>query len=78
MQRKHAEARKLWLKYCGYIPKGFIIHHKDGDPSNNNILNLACVTTKHHGKLHKELGTFKHGPTINRVRGTDPEDFVYF
>lgn len=34
------------------VPKGFVIHHIDGDKCNNNIDNLALVSVTGHGKIH--------------------------
>lgn len=34
------------------IPKGFTIHHIDGDKKNNSIDNLALVTMKGHARIH--------------------------
>jgi|AntAceMinimDraft_18_1070375.scaffolds.fasta_scaffold206036_2 hypothetical protein len=34
------------------IPPGFAIHHIDEDPYNNEIHNLALVTTKGHARIH--------------------------
>lgn len=36
----------------GPIPKGYHIHHKDGDKRNNHWDNLQCVTPKEHKRLH--------------------------
>ena len=34
------------------VPKGFCIHHVDGDRTNNNMNNLAMMTLGAHTKLH--------------------------
>lgn len=34
------------------IPQGFTIHHIDGNPANNDIHNLALVTTRGHARIH--------------------------
>lgn len=47
--------RVLWEEINGPIPKGFHVHHKDGDPTNNKIENLECLTPKDHFKAHKKL-----------------------
>ena len=47
--------------YCGAIPEGKIIHHKDGNPLNNDISNLVAVTPSEHQKIHsKEPGRKLH------------------
>lgn len=44
--------RKVWESVNGKIPKGHHIHHIDGNPYNNELSNLTCVTAEEHGKLH--------------------------
>lgn len=47
--------RAIWEYHKGKIPEGYHIHHKDGDPFNNSIENLQCLTPKDHCKAHSEL-----------------------
>jgi hypothetical protein len=49
------EHHKVWIEFYGKIPKGYIIHHKDGNKENNNINNLECMLKKEHDKLNKSL-----------------------
>lgn len=44
--------REVWKSAHGPIPAGHVIHHIDGDPGNNDLTNLACVTVSEHGKIH--------------------------
>ena len=44
--------REIWKEYNGEIPEGCHIHHKDGNPLNNNIENLECLTASEHHQLH--------------------------
>lgn len=46
--------RDVWRHYNGEIPDGHHIHHKDGDPFNNEITNLECISSKDHFSLHSE------------------------
>jgi len=51
--------RKVWEDHHGPIPKdsngvSYEIHHIDGDPSNNSIENLACVSIEEHYNIHYE------------------------
>lgn len=50
--KKH---RYIWEKYKGEIPKGYVIHHKDGNKKNNTINNLECLGKIKHDKLNKSL-----------------------
>ena len=52
----------LWEKYIGKIPDGYIIHHKDGNHSNNCLYNLECITRAEHIRKHN----------INRWGYSDP------
>lgn len=44
--------RAIYEAYYGEIPKGYIIHHKDGNKLNNSIENLECLTRAEHASLH--------------------------
>lgn len=44
--------RAVWEHHNGEIPKGYHIHHKDGDRSNNSIDNLALVESSDHLSGH--------------------------
>lgn len=40
--------RAIWRHYHGPIPEGCHIHHRDGDPLNNDIANLVCLSPAEH------------------------------
>ena len=42
----------VWEYYNGNIPKGYHVHHIDGDKNNNEIENLCILTASQHEKLH--------------------------
>ena len=42
----------LWEQANGPIPKGSVVHHKDGDKAHNALENLECLTRGEHCKLH--------------------------
>jgi len=44
--------REVWESLNGPIPKGFHVHHKDGDRSNNDISNLHLMKESEHLRLH--------------------------
>lgn len=48
--------RAVWEHHRGPVPPGHHVHHVDGDPGNNAIENLECITAAVH------LG--EHGRTI--------------
>ena len=44
--------RLIYEECFGSIPKGYSIHHIDGDKTNNNPGNLMLLTKSHHHHLH--------------------------
>lgn len=50
--------RKIYEQHHGEIPKGYHIHHIDGNHSNNSIDNLACVTAQEHYDIHYSQGDY--------------------
>ena len=42
----------IFEDFYGEIPDGYIVHHKDGNPQNNCILNLQLMRRNEHVKLH--------------------------
>lgn len=45
--------RLIWEDFYGCeIPEGYVIHHRDQNPSNNCILNLQLMRDKDHRSLH--------------------------
>ena len=44
--------RALWEAYHGSIPKGYHVHHVDGNRRHNEIGNLACMPNSEHVRLH--------------------------
>ena len=44
--------RYVWYFYNGEIPKGYHVHHKDGDKANNSIDNLECIDGYEHLSQH--------------------------
>lgn len=47
--------REVYKKYNGDIPKGWEIHHKDCDKTNNNPQNLIALSRSQHRLLHEQL-----------------------
>jgi len=44
--------RQKYRDKKGEIPEGYVIHHKDGDPLNNDIENLESIPRGEHQSLH--------------------------
>lgn len=53
--------RAVWEYHNGEIPKGYHVHHKDGNVSNNQLENLMLLDPSYHLSLH----------------GKDPQKFEY-
>lgn len=67
--------REIWKAYHGPIPEGAHIHHKDGNPLNNDISNLECIESAtqhikdHHGEDTKsEMFKRKRRSHLDKVR----------
>ena len=56
--------RAVWEFNNGPIPNEWHIHHKDGNPDNNDISNLECISPEEHYARHAEE---------RRARSTTPE-----
>lgn len=56
-KRNQWRTRKIWTQHHGEIPFDEFrlsneIHHIDGDPSNDDIMNLVCLTVHEHYEIH--------------------------
>ncbi len=51
---KRRDARAKWRKHYGPIPPKHHIHHRDGNPCNNALENLACVPASLHLSMHQK------------------------
>ena len=49
--------RYVWEFYNCKIPKGYEVHHIDGNKANNSIDNLKLVSAHDHRMMHSELLT---------------------
>ncbi len=56
--------RKIWEEARGPIPKGYHIHHVNGDPSDNRLENLLCVSPQEHFDIHYKQGDYKEAKMI--------------
>lgn len=52
--------RQIYIDNFGEIPKGFHIHHKDGDPDNNSPDNLQALPSREHNRITQE--EYKNNP----------------
>lgn len=45
-------SRLVWMEHNGPIPKGYHIHHKNGNKLDDCIDNLVCLSAAEHNRLH--------------------------
>lgn len=59
--KNYYECRLIMEKHLGrYLKPTEVIHHKDGNPTNNDITNLELLSSQsEHTKLHHREGSFK-------------------
>lgn len=61
--------RDIWSFYNKRsVPKGYHIHHKDGNTLNNEITNLQLVTPKEHALLEKNYLKWDFKKHLDEVR----------
>lgn len=70
--------REIWKQHNGDIPDGHHIHHVDGDPSNNDIENLECVSPQEHTDRHPDIGGLQsdehHEKMLEAAKGWHSSD----
>lgn len=42
----------VWMQHGGTIPKGFVVHHDNGDTTDDSITNLKLTTRGAHRLMH--------------------------
>ena len=50
--QSYLKHRLVWEQKFGLIPKGYLIHHKDGDKTNYRLENLDLLSQSEHKTLH--------------------------
>ena len=65
----------LWEKHYGKVPKGYHVHHKDGDKTNNSIDNLELLTAYQHLHYHAQdpaaIATKRRSIEVARVAASE-------
>jgi hypothetical protein len=73
------KTRKIWTQHHGEIPFDEFgyrhdIHHIDGNPHNNDIDNLICLTLHEHYEIHFWQGDYGACFAITRRASFSPEE----
>ncbi len=66
-----ALARVIYKKYHGKIPKGYDIHHIDGDRLNDAPENLIALPHEEHIALHKRISIAYQKIEVIRVTNAE-------
>ena len=79
MKKVYGNHVKVWKTHNGVIPKdsdgkSYEIHHIDGNPENNDIENLTCISIYEHYKIHVKQGDYNGAFLIARRMLTKPGD----
>lgn len=61
--------RAHWSYYHGEVPKGYDIHHINGDKTNNDISNLLILKKSEHHSLHRHIAIAKEYTCVCDVCG---------
>ena len=58
------------------IPKGYLLHHIDGDYTNNKINNLKMMESKEHRRMHAIEQGLGKGRTNSKVTEEQVKEIV--
>ena len=65
---KHDEHRYLMEQHLGRkLTQNEVVHHKDGNPLNNDLSNLEIMPLSEHARMH-QLGKHLSGVTRRKLR----------
>lgn len=64
-------AAGMWDRGICKVPKGYSIHHKDGNRYNNDLSNLQLLTKTEHHRLHRKEKKPKEYKSLLRGRTLD-------
>jgi hypothetical protein len=60
--------QEIWKAEHGPIPTGCHIHHLDGNPLNNDLANLVCLTSSEHRRAHRQPASDRRREHLESIR----------
>lgn len=57
----------VWEQHHGKVPKGHIIRHIDGDPTNDDIENLICIPRGANARINHRNKANTDNPELNKA-----------
>lgn len=78
-KKRTVNYRKIYEQHYGEIPydengRRYEIHHIDGNPNNNDVSNLKCVSVQEHYDIHFKQKDWGACLLIARSMQTSPEE----
>lgn len=68
----------VYEAFVGDIPKGYHIHHKDGNMQNNRVENLIAITEREHHAIHASLNPNIYGGMRHYNKFVRPETILQY
>lgn len=80
MEKDHP--RRIWMNIVGSIPKdeegrSYEVHHIDGDRTNNDLTNLACISLQEHYDTHYKQGDWRACQSMLRRLNLSKEEYSF-
>ena len=61
---KYSVHRACWEAYHGRIPSWYVVHHNNGNRTDNRIENLACMLCSDHTSMHRKKAQEAKSETV--------------
>lgn len=67
--------RLIFEDFYGFVPNEYHVHHKDGNPQNNCILNLQLIRISDHHRLHHKNKKWSEQGLLNLSKSRNTSGF---
>lgn len=69
-QKYWSDARRIYKDHYGQnsIKTGYVLHHLDHNPANNDIINLAQMSRLDHSRLHNSRSSYSNIEPVKKGR----------